>query len=139
MIRMNKGIKNRIKIDLREQCLGEGMKILKHHLIFGVYRRSLWQLQVITGCHGSRRSVLKQSVVDILKRENIKWREESSGCLLITFDGQKRELGFVECGRFLALLVLDLLTSDECGIRMIQIWGLTLHYPKHSLGHWLMP
>ncbi|KAI3496393.1 hypothetical protein L1887_38754 [Cichorium endivia] len=93
------GIQNRMKIDLRGQNLAEGMRILKLHLIFGVYQRSLWQLQVITGygSHGSRPSVLKQSVLDLLKEENIKCEEENTGSLLITFDGHKRVLGFVEC------------------------------------------
>ncbi|KAI3496390.1 hypothetical protein L1887_38751 [Cichorium endivia] len=60
---MNKGFENSMTIDLHGQHVKEGVKILKHHLVFGVYRRSLLQLRVITGygSHGTGPSELKQS------------------------------------------------------------------------------
>ncbi|KAI3496391.1 hypothetical protein L1887_38752 [Cichorium endivia] len=61
----NKGFENSMTIDLHGQHVKEGVKILKHHLVFGVYRRSLRQLRVITGygSHGTGPSELKQSFV----------------------------------------------------------------------------
>lgn len=86
----NKGFENLMTINLVEH-VQDGVKILKNHLLFGVYCRSLGYLEVITG---PGPSVLKQSVVDLLRKENIKWQEVNINTLLIKFDGQKRELSF---------------------------------------------
>ncbi|KAI3708962.1 hypothetical protein L2E82_38589 [Cichorium intybus] len=60
----NKGFENSITIDLHGQHVKEGVQILKHHLEFAVYRRSLQQLRVITGygSHGTGASELKKSL-----------------------------------------------------------------------------
>ncbi|KAI3496399.1 hypothetical protein L1887_38760 [Cichorium endivia] len=98
----NNGSVNQMTIDLYGQRVREGIKILENHLEFGVYCRSLVHLRVITGygSPGTGPSKLKHAVVDLLKKENIKWQEENKDSLLITFDGQKRELAFVECRRY---------------------------------------
>ncbi|KAI3708950.1 hypothetical protein L2E82_38569 [Cichorium intybus] len=93
---------NQMTIDLHGQRVREGIKILENHLEFGVYCGSLMRLRVIIG-YGSHRtgpSKLKSAVVDLLKKEDITFQEETKGSLLITFDGQKRELGFVECSKY---------------------------------------
>ncbi|KAI3708951.1 hypothetical protein L2E82_38570 [Cichorium intybus] len=94
----NRRFKNKLKVDLCELDLAEGMRKLKFHLKFAVYERSLWQLKVIYGSDGTEASKRRQSVVDLLKGENIKWQEDNIDSLLITFDGLKRTLDFVECG-----------------------------------------
>ncbi|KAI3708960.1 hypothetical protein L2E82_38586 [Cichorium intybus] len=89
----NKKFENSIAIKLHGQDDKEGMQILKRHLVFAVYIRSLRHLQVIIEPSELK---LKQSVVDLLKEENIKCEEENTGSLLITFDGKKRELLFTK-------------------------------------------
>ncbi|KAL7593588.1 hypothetical protein Lser_V15G33676 [Lactuca serriola] len=85
-------------IDLHGQHVKEGMMILKYHLAFGVYGRSLRRLRVITGygSGGTGQSMLKQAVVDLLKMEKFEWEKENEGSLLIKFDMKKRKLGFVK-------------------------------------------
>ncbi|KAG8662973.1 hypothetical protein MANES_01G161500v8 [Manihot esculenta] len=60
----NKGIENIITIDLHGQHVKQAMKLLKLHLLFGTYVRSIQNLRVITGCgsHGVGKSKLKQAV-----------------------------------------------------------------------------
>ncbi|CAH1449580.1 unnamed protein product [Lactuca virosa] len=85
-------------IDLHGQHVKEGMTILKYHLAFGVYGRSLRRLRVITGygSGGTGQSMLKLAVVDLLKTEKFEWEKENEGSLLIKFDMKKRKLGFVK-------------------------------------------
>lgn len=92
----NKTIENVITIDLHGQHVKQGMKLLKLHLLFGAYVRSVRVFRVITGC-ASGRSKLKQSVVNLLEAENIDWKEENRGTLLIKLNGQ-REFGFLDSG-----------------------------------------
>lgn len=95
----NKNIENVITIDLHGQHVKQGMKLLKLHLLFGAYVRSVRLFRVITGCgsHGVGKSKLKQSVVDLLETENIEWKEENRGTLLIKLNGQ-REFNFLDSG-----------------------------------------
>ncbi|KAI3507893.1 hypothetical protein L1887_22888 [Cichorium endivia] len=95
----NKKFENVITIDLHGQHVKQGMKLLKLHLLFGAYVRSVRMFRVITGCgsHGLGRSKLKQSVVNLLETENIEWKEENRGTLLIKLNGQ-REFGFLDSG-----------------------------------------
>ncbi|KAI7757938.1 hypothetical protein M8C21_007674 [Ambrosia artemisiifolia] len=53
--------------------------------------------RVITGCgsHGLGKSKIKQSVVNLLEAENIEWKEENRGTLLIKLNGQ-REFSFLD-------------------------------------------
>ncbi|KAI3678497.1 hypothetical protein L6452_37792 [Arctium lappa] len=95
----NKSIENVITIDLHGQHVKQGMKLLKLHLLFGAYVRSVRLFRVITGCgsHGLGKSKLKQSVVNLLETENIEWKEENRGTLLIKLNGQ-REFSFLDSG-----------------------------------------
>ncbi|KAK1412757.1 hypothetical protein QVD17_34254 [Tagetes erecta] len=95
----NKDIENVITIDLHGQHVKQGMKLLKLHLLFGAYVRSVRLFRVITGCgsHGLGKSKLKQSVVNLLESENIEWKEENRGTLLIKLNGQ-REFSFLDSG-----------------------------------------
>ncbi|XP_076916103.1 SMR domain-containing protein At5g58720-like [Bidens hawaiensis] len=93
----NKNIENVITIDLHGQHVKQGMKLLKLHLLFGAYVRSVRLIRVITGCgsHGLGKSKLKQSVVNLLEAENIEYKEENRGTLLIKLNGQ-REFSFLD-------------------------------------------
>ncbi|XP_076936242.1 SMR domain-containing protein At5g58720-like isoform X2 [Bidens hawaiensis] len=93
----NKNIENVITIDLHGQHVKQGMKLLKLHLLFGAYVRSVRLFRVIAGCgsHGLGKSKLKQSVVNLLEAENIEYREENRGTLLIKLNGQ-REFSFLD-------------------------------------------
>ncbi|CAH1417271.1 unnamed protein product [Lactuca virosa] len=88
---------NRIKLNLSGQSVKDGIYYLKKHLIFGVYCGTLGHLHVNTGHDGSD---LKQAVTDLLDDEGIKWdQEKDPGCVLITFDREKKELKFNKGGR----------------------------------------
>ncbi|KAI8574013.1 hypothetical protein RHMOL_Rhmol01G0320900 [Rhododendron molle] len=93
----NKSIENVITIDLHGQHVKQALRLLKVHLLFGAYVRSVQIFRVITGCgrHGVGKSKLKQSVLDLVKREGIEWSEENRGTILIKLDGQ-REFSFLE-------------------------------------------
>lgn len=93
----NKSIENVITIDLHGQHVKPAMKLLKLHLLFGAYVRSVRWFRVITGCgtHGMGKSKLKQSVANLLQKEGIQWSEENRGTLLIRLDGQT-EFGFLD-------------------------------------------
>ncbi|CAI9106966.1 OLC1v1006220C2 [Oldenlandia corymbosa var. corymbosa] len=93
----NKGIENVITIDLHGQHVKQAMRLLKLHLLFGAYVRSVRSFRVITGCgsHGLGKSKLKQSVVNLLEREGITWAEENRGSLLVRLDQQK-EFSFLD-------------------------------------------
>ncbi|QCD78002.1 hypothetical protein DEO72_LG1g1631 [Vigna unguiculata] len=93
----NKGIENVITIDLHGQHVKPAMRMLKLHLLFGSYVPSVQRLRVITGCgsHGFGKSKLKQSVIELLQREAIEWREENQGTVLIKLSGW-REYRFVD-------------------------------------------
>ncbi|CAN0854798.1 SMR domain-containing protein At5g58720 [Linum grandiflorum] len=93
----NTEIKNMITIDLHGQHVKPAMKVLKLHLLFGSYVNSIQILRVITGCgsHGFGKSKLKQSVVELLEREEMEWSEENQGTLLIKIDGSK-EYSFMD-------------------------------------------
>lgn len=95
----NKDFENIITIDLHGQHVKQGMKLLKLHLLFGAYVRSVRLFRVITGCgsHGVGKSKLKQSVINLLESENIDWNEENRGTLLIKLNGQ-REFSFLDSG-----------------------------------------
>ncbi|PWA46952.1 smr (Small MutS Related) domain-containing protein [Artemisia annua] len=95
----NKDFENLITIDLHGQHVKQGMKLLKLHLLFGAYVRSVRLFRVITGCgsHGVGKSKLKQSVINLLESENIDWNEENRGTLLIKLNGQ-REFSFLDSG-----------------------------------------
>ncbi|EFH42546.1 hypothetical protein ARALYDRAFT_919077 [Arabidopsis lyrata subsp. lyrata] len=60
----NKGIENVVTIDLHGQHVKPAMKLLKLHLLFGLYVPSIQTLRVITGCgaSGFGKSKVKQSV-----------------------------------------------------------------------------
>lgn len=93
----NKSIENVITIDLHGQHVKQALRLLKVHLLFGAYVRSVQFFRVITGCgsHGVGKSKLKQSVLDLVKREGIEWSEENRGTILIKLDGQ-REFTFLD-------------------------------------------
>ncbi|XP_004240401.1 SMR domain-containing protein At5g58720 [Solanum lycopersicum] len=86
----NKNIENMITIDLHGQHVKPAMRLLKLHLLFGAFVRSVRLFRVITGCgaHGVGKSKLKNSVVELLKKEHIEWTEENRGTLLIKLDGR---------------------------------------------------
>ncbi|XP_009628568.1 SMR domain-containing protein At5g58720 [Nicotiana tabacum] len=85
----NKNIENMITIDLHGQHVKPAMRLMKLHLLFGAYVRSVRLFRVITGCgmHGVGKSKLKNSVIELLKKERIEWTEENRGTLLIKLDG----------------------------------------------------
>ncbi|KAL5170367.1 SMR domain-containing protein [Glycine soja] len=93
----NKGIENVITIDLHGQHVKQAMRMLKLHLLFGSYVPSVQTLRVITGCgsHGVGKSKLKQSVINLLDREAIEWREENRGTVLIKLS-RWREYSFLD-------------------------------------------
>ncbi|KAK4363724.1 hypothetical protein RND71_018965 [Anisodus tanguticus] len=93
----NKNIENMITIDLHGQHVKPAMRLLKLHLLFGAFVRSVRLFRVITGCgaHGIGKSKLKNSVVELLKKERIEWTEENRGTLLIKLDGQMN-FGFLD-------------------------------------------
>ncbi|EEF36761.1 ATP binding protein, putative [Ricinus communis] len=93
----NKDFENVITIDLHGQHVKQAMRLLKLHLLFGTYVRSVQTLRVITGCgnHGLGKSKLKQSIIILLEKEGIRWSEENRGTLLIKLDGFK-EYSFLD-------------------------------------------
>jgi DNA-nicking Smr family endonuclease len=93
----NKSIENMITIDLHGQHVKQAMRLLKLHLLFGAYVRSVRLFKVITGCgsHGVGKSKLKQSVMNLLEKEGVEWKEENRGTLLITLHGN-REFTFLD-------------------------------------------
>ncbi|XP_075515616.1 SMR domain-containing protein At5g58720 [Primulina tabacum] len=93
----NKSIENEITIDLHGQHVKQAMRLLKLHLLFGAYVRSLRSFKVITGSgsHGLGKSKVKSSVVNLLKKEGIEWSEVNQGMLLVRLDGQ-RDFGFLD-------------------------------------------
>ncbi|XP_075519676.1 SMR domain-containing protein At5g58720-like [Primulina tabacum] len=93
----NKSIENVITIDLHGQNVKQAMRLLKLHLLFGAYVRSVRSFKVITGCgsHGLGKSKVKSSVVNLLKKEGIAWSEVNQGMLFIRLDGQ-RDFGFLD-------------------------------------------
>ncbi|KAI3461657.1 hypothetical protein Pfo_018320 [Paulownia fortunei] len=95
----NKSIENVITIDLHGQHIKQAMKLLKLHLLFGAYVRSVRSFRVITGCgsHGVGKSKLKNSVINLLQKGGIAWSEENRGTLLIRLDGQ-RDFSFLDSG-----------------------------------------
>ncbi|KAL8525761.1 hypothetical protein ACS0TY_015121 [Phlomoides rotata] len=95
----NKSIENVITIDLHGQHIKQAMKLLKLHLLFGAYVRSVKSFRVITGCgsHGVGKSKLKNSVVNLLQHEGISWSEENRGTLLVRLDGQT-DFSFLDSG-----------------------------------------
>lgn len=95
----NKGIENVLTIDLHGQHVKPSMKLVKLHLLFGTYISSVQYLRIITGCgsSGFGKSILKQSVVNLLINEGINWKEENQGTLLIRLDGP-REFSFLDSG-----------------------------------------
>ncbi|GFP80595.1 smr domain-containing protein ypl199c [Phtheirospermum japonicum] len=95
----NKTIENVVTIDLHGQHVKQAMKLLKLHLLFGAYVRSVRSFRVITGCgsHGVGKSKLKTSVVSLLQKEGIAWSEENQGTLLIRLDGQT-DFSFLDSG-----------------------------------------
>nr|GMD15781.1 SMR domain-containing protein At5g58720 isoform X1 [Ipomoea batatas] len=86
----NKSIENIITIDLHGQHVKEAMRLLKLHLLFGAFGRSVQLFRVITGCGGQGvgKSKLKLTVINLLEKEGIKWSEENRGTLLIKLHGQ---------------------------------------------------
>ncbi|KAL0289066.1 UNVERIFIED_CONTAM: SMR domain-containing protein [Sesamum angustifolium] len=94
----NESIENVITIDLHGQHIKQAMKLLKLHLLFGAYVRSVRSFRVITGCgsHGVGKSKLKNSVINLLQKECIAWSEEP-WTLFIRLDGQ-RDFSFLDSG-----------------------------------------
>ncbi|KAH9603851.1 hypothetical protein KSS87_005971 [Heliosperma pusillum] len=93
----NKGIQNSLTIDLHGQHVKQAMRVVKLHLLFATYISSVQYIRVITGC-GSRglgKSVVKQSVINLLKQERVTWWEENSGTVLIKVEGP-REFSFLD-------------------------------------------
>ncbi|PHT78185.1 hypothetical protein T459_16237 [Capsicum annuum] len=86
----NKNIENIITIDLHGQHVKPAMRLLKLHLLFGAFVRSVRLFRVITGCgvHGVGKSKLKNSVVELLRKERIECTEENRGTLLIKLNGR---------------------------------------------------
>ncbi|KAK4412479.1 SMR domain-containing protein [Sesamum alatum] len=95
----NESIENVITIDLHGQHIKPAMKLLKLHLLFGAYVRSVRSFRVITGCgsHGVGKSKLKNSVINLLQKEGITWSEENRGTLFIRLDGQT-DFSFLDSG-----------------------------------------
>ncbi|KAG2669964.1 hypothetical protein I3843_14G060800 [Carya illinoinensis] len=93
----NKGIENVVTIDLHGQHVKQAMQYVKAHLLFGTYVPSFQTLRVITGCgsHGIGKSIVKQSVIKLMQKEGIEWREENKGTLLIKLGGS-REFSFMD-------------------------------------------
>ncbi|XP_074289927.1 SMR domain-containing protein At5g58720 [Silene latifolia] len=93
----NRGIQNSLTIDLHGQHVKQAMQVVKLHLLFATYISSVQYIRVITGC-GSRglgKSVVKQSVINLLKKERVAWSEENSGTVLIKLEGP-REFSFLD-------------------------------------------
>ncbi|KAH9609731.1 hypothetical protein KSS87_012721 [Heliosperma pusillum] len=95
----NKGIENSLTIDLHGQHVKQAVKVLKLHLLFSTYISSVQYIRVITGCgsQGLGKSVVKESVINLLEKEQIAWREENQGTVLIKLDGP-REFSFLDSG-----------------------------------------
>ncbi|XP_057772474.1 SMR domain-containing protein At5g58720 isoform X2 [Salvia miltiorrhiza] len=95
----NRSIENMITIDLHGQHIKQAMKVLKLHLLFGAYVRSVKLFRVITGCgsHGVGKSKLKTSVIGLLQKEGIRWSEENRGTLLVRLEGQT-DFSFLDSG-----------------------------------------
>ncbi|KAE8687221.1 hypothetical protein F3Y22_tig00111022pilonHSYRG00285 [Hibiscus syriacus] len=93
----NKAFENVITIDLHGQHVKQAMRLLKLHLLFGIHVPSVRTLRVITGCgmHGMGKSKVKQSIIKLLEKEDIQWREENRGTLLVKLDGY-REFSFLD-------------------------------------------
>ncbi|WOL08325.1 SMR domain-containing protein [Canna indica] len=85
----NKHIKNMVTIDLHGQHIKQGIELLKLHLITFSYLPSVQYLKVITGYGslGDSKGKMKDSVLALVQREGIKWREENAGTLVLCLDG----------------------------------------------------
>ncbi|GMH12718.1 hypothetical protein Nepgr_014559 [Nepenthes gracilis] len=95
----NKGIENTLTFDLHGQHVKEAIRLVKLHLLFGTFISSVQYLRVITGSgtQGVGKSKLKESVINLLEREGIEWKEENRGSVLIKLDGA-REFSFLNSG-----------------------------------------
>lgn len=93
----NKGVENVITIDLHGQHVKQAIRLVKLHLLFGTCISSVRYLRVITGCGsgGLGKSKLKESVISLLDRESIQWKEENRGAVVIRLDGP-REFSFLD-------------------------------------------
>lgn len=96
----NKDMENVLTIDLHGQHVKPAMRLVKLHLLFGTFISSVQYLRIITGCgsNGVGKSKLKQSVINLVKKEGIDCREENRGTLLIKLDGIPREFSFLDSG-----------------------------------------
>ncbi|KAL9263782.1 SMR domain-containing protein [Drosera capensis] len=95
----NKGVENVITIDLHGQHVKQAIRLVKLHLLFGTCISSVRCLRVITGCGTGRlgKSKLKESVISLLDRESIQWKEENRGAVVISLNGP-REFSFLDSG-----------------------------------------
>ncbi|XP_068638503.1 SMR domain-containing protein At5g58720 [Aristolochia californica] len=93
----NQGIQNTVIIDLHGQHVKQAIKLLKLHVILCAHLPSIRSIKVITGCgtHGAGKGKLKQSVISLLEKEGIEWREENIGSLVIKLDG-RTDFSFVD-------------------------------------------
>ncbi|GLU18852.1 hypothetical protein SLE2022_351290 [Rubroshorea leprosula] len=122
----NKCIENEIEIDLHGQHCKEAVNILKQRLLCGgTHLASIQTLRVITGygSHGVGNSVLKQSVIEFLDKESIKWSEEveNPGALLIKLDGRRK----------FSFQGTDSDTSfgeEKLQDRLILVWTIRFHF-----------
>ncbi|XP_062189426.1 SMR domain-containing protein At5g58720-like isoform X1 [Phragmites australis] len=92
----NKHITNTVTIDLHGQHVKQAMRLLKIHMMICVCMPSVL-LRVITGCgsEGSGKGKIKRTVIELVEKEHIEWREENSGTIVLRLGGP-REYGFLE-------------------------------------------
>ncbi|KAL6626994.1 hypothetical protein ACP70R_030720 [Stipagrostis hirtigluma subsp. patula] len=92
----NKHITNTVTIDLHGQHLKQAMSLLKVHMMICVCMPSVL-LRVITGCgsEGTGKGKIKRSVMELAEKEQIEWREENSGTIVLRLGGP-REYRFLE-------------------------------------------
>ncbi|RRT66474.1 hypothetical protein B296_00014696 [Ensete ventricosum] len=86
-----------VTIDLHGQHVKQAIGLLKLHLLLFAYIPSVPCLKVITGCgaDGVGKGKLKHAVLGLVEKEDIKWREENAGTLILSLD-EPKEYSFVE-------------------------------------------
>ncbi|KAL6874660.1 hypothetical protein ACP4OV_013325 [Aristida adscensionis] len=92
----NKHITNTVTIDLHGQHVQQAMRLLKVHMMICTCMPSVL-LRVITGCgsEGTGKGKIKRTVIELVEKEHIEWREENSGTIVLRLGGP-REYRFLE-------------------------------------------
>lgn len=91
----NKNIQNITTIDLHGQHVKQATNLVKLHLLISTFSPSNQLLKVITGSGAQGMGKVKQSVIRLLNREGLQWKEDNPGTLVIKVDAF-RDYSFIK-------------------------------------------